>query len=133
MKRLAGVAVVIGAIGLVAAVLWVVPGRDFLFIPHKASPLTGYVRVQGASPKGGGDVYFVDVFVRRTSLLEKLLPFTRPDGSTVVPERDYLPQGTSEQQEVGQTEEQIRRSELIAPAVAMRALGYHVVATPTGT
>jgi PDZ domain-containing protein len=134
MKRLAGVAVVLGLIGLVAvAVLWAVPARNFIFIPNKASPLTGYVHVQGATPKGGGDVYFVDVFVRRTSLLEQLLPFTRPDGSTVVPEHDYLPQGTSEQQQVGQTEEEIKQSELIAPAVALRTLGYHVVIRPTGT
>jgi Lon-like protease len=49
-----------------------------------------------------------------------------------VPEADYLPKGTSESQHVDQSEEEIRRSELIAPAVALRALGYKVVAKPTG-
>ena len=132
MKRFFAAAVVLGAIGLVAAVLWAIPARDFLFIPHKASPLAGYVHVQGATPKGKGDVYFVDVFVRRTSLLEQWLPFTRPDGSTLVPEQDYLPKGTSEQQHVDQSVEEIRRSELIAPAVAMSALGYDVVKNPRG-
>lgn len=133
LKRLFGALVAVGAVGLVAAVLFAIPARDFLFIPHKASPLGGYIQVQGAKPQDGkGDVYFVDVFVRRTSLLEQWLPFTRPGGATVVPERDYLPQGTSEAQQVNQSEEEIQRSEVVAPAVALRALGYNVVANPTG-
>jgi PDZ domain-containing protein len=127
VKRLWGVAVVLGAIGLAVAILRLAPAHDFLFIPHKASPLAGFVHVQGATPAGKGDVYFVDVFVRRTSRLEQWLPFTRPDGSTLVRAQDYLPQGTSEAQHVDQTEEEIRRSELVAPAVAMSALGYKVI------
>ena len=132
MKRLWGVAIVLGVIGLAVAVLRLAPASDFLFIPHKASPLAGFVHVQGATPKGKGDVYFVDVFVRRTSRLEQWLPFTRPDGSTLVRAQDYLPQGTSEQEHVDLTEEEIRRSELIAPAVAMSALGYRVIKRPQG-
>ena len=132
MKRLFAVAAALGVLVLAAAVLWAVPARDFLFIPNKASPLAGYVQVQGAHPRGSGDVYFVDVFVRRTTLLEQWFPFTRPSGSTLVPESVYLPKGTSEQQSVQQTEEEIKRSELVAPVVALRALGYHVVAKPLG-
>ena len=132
MKRLFAALAVVGAVGLVAAVLFAIPARDFLFIPHRASPLAGDIQVQGAIPAGKGDIYFVDVFVRRTSLLEQWLPFTRPDGATLVPAQDYLPQGTSESQHVNTSEEEIRRSELIAPAVALKALGYKVVAKPTG-
>ena len=132
LKRFFAALVVIGAAGLVAALLFAIPARDFLFIPHKASPLGGYIRVQGAKPQGKGDIYFVDVFIRRTSLLEQWLSFTRPEGATLVPERDYLPQGTSEAEHANQSEEEIQRSELVAPAVALRALGYDVVAKPTG-
>lgn len=132
MKRLWGIALVLGAVGLAVTVLRLAPARDFLFIPNKASPLAGLVTVEGATPAGKGDVYFVDVFVRRTSRLEQWLPFTRPDGSTLVRAQDYLPQGTSEVQHVDQTEEEIRRSELVAPAVAMSALGYDVVKRPQG-
>ena len=38
-----------------------------------------------------GDVYDVDVLVGKASLLEQLLPFTRPEGSTLVPAEAYLP------------------------------------------
>ena len=132
-KRFFAALALVGAAGLVAAVLFAIPARDFLFIPHKASPLSGYIRVQGAKQQQGkGDIYFVDVFIRRTSLLEQWLPFTRPDGATLVPEQDYLPKGTSEADNVTATEEEIQRSELVAPAVALRALGYHVVTNPTG-
>jgi PDZ domain-containing protein len=132
-KRLFGALIVVGAVGLVVAVLFAIPARDFLFIPHKASPLGGYIQVQGAKPPAGkGDIYFVDVYIRRTSLLEQWLPFTRPDGATLVPERDFLPQGTSEAEQASQSEEEIQRSEVVAPAVALRTLGYKVVATPTG-
>jgi hypothetical protein len=67
-------------------------------------------------------VYFVDVFVRRMSLLERILPFTRPDGSTVVPEQQLLPAGTSEKERDQQNAEDMERSEQIASAVPL-ALG----------
>lgn len=132
MKKLAGIAIALGVVGLLAAALWAVPANDFLYLPHKASPLSRSVHVQGARAAGRGDVYFVDVFVRRTSLLEQWLPFTRPDGSTLVPERAYLPPGTSEAERHDQTIEQIRRSEQIAPAVALHTLGYKVRVIPQG-
>ena len=132
VKRLGGVTIVLGALGLVAAVLWAVPSNEFIFSPDRAKPLASNVRVEGAHPAGAGDVYFVDVFVRRASLLERLLPFTRPDGSTVVPEDALLPPGTSEKERDRQTAAEMRRSAQIAPAVALRALGYDVEATPRG-
>jgi len=132
MKRFFAALVLIGVAGLVVAVLFAIPARDFLYIPHRASPLSGYIQVQGADPKGKGDIYFVDVLIRRTSLLEQWLPFTRPEGSTLVPKDAYLPQGTSEAEHASESEEEIQRSELIAPVVALRALGYKVPAEPTG-
>jgi PDZ domain-containing protein len=77
-------------------------------------------------------VYYVDVFVRRTRLLERLFPFTRPDGSTVVPERALLPPGTSEGERDRRIAEEMQRSERVASAVALLALGYDVRAEPRG-
>jgi PDZ domain-containing secreted protein len=94
--------------------------------------LEGRVVVEGARPANDGDVYYVDVFVRRLRLLEELLPFMRPDGSTTVPEEQLLPPGTSEKQRDRQNFVDMARSEQIASAVALRALGYDVVATPRG-
>ena len=97
MKRLFIGAAVLGALGLAATfALWLLPADEFILTPDRAKPLAERVEVEGARPAGEGDVYYVDVYVRRTSILENLLPFTRPDGSTVLPERALLPPGTSE-------------------------------------
>jgi Lon-like protease len=126
-------AAVVGALGLVVAfVLWRLPADEFILAPDRAKPLAGKVEVENARPVGDTSVYYVDVFVRRTSLLEQLLPFTQPEGSTVLPEHALLPPGTSEEERDRQNEADMERSELIAAVVALRALGYEVDARPTG-
>jgi PDZ domain-containing protein len=133
VRRLSVIATVLGALGLVTAlVLWQLPASDFILVPDRAKPLDDKVTVEGARPVGEEGVFYVDVYVRRTTLLEELLPFTRPDGSTVLPEQALLPPGTSEQERDRQNEEDMERSEQVASAVALRALGYDVVARPTG-
>jgi PDZ domain-containing protein len=133
VKRFAGIAVVLGVIGLVTAfTLWILPAEEFIFTPHEAKPLAERVRVEGAQAREEGEVYYVDVFVRRTTRLEDLFPFLRPEGSTVVPEEAVLPSGTSQDERNRQTAAQMSRSELVASAVALRALGYDIVARPEG-
>ena len=122
-KRLSVIAAVVGALGLVVAfVLWRVPAEEFILAPDRAKPLAGKVEVENARPSEDQSVYYVDVFVRRTSLLEQLLPFTKPDGSTVLPERALLPPGTSEAERDRQNEADMERSEKVAAVVALRAL-----------
>lgn len=134
MNRLSIVAVVLGALGLATAiVLWSLPAGDFILTPDTAKPLSGRVVVEGSRPRGGGDVYYVDLYVRRIRLLEQLLPFTRPEGSTVLPEHALLPPGTSDEERDRQNAADMERSERIASVVALRALGYDVLATPRGT
>lgn len=130
--RLRYLAIPLVAIVLGVAALWSVPTDDFIFTPDRAKPLAERVRVEGAKPAGKGDVYYVDVFVRRTTLLEQLVPSTRPDGATVVPEERLLPPGTSEEERDRQNALAMQQSELIASAVALEALGYDVKATPRG-
>ncbi len=133
MKRFAGILVALGVVGLAAAfTLLILPAEEFIFTPGNAKPLAERVTVEGARAIEDGDVYYVDVFVRRTTRLEDLLPFLRPEGSTVVPEQALLPPGTSESERDRQTEAEMSRSELVASAVALRALGEDVVATPRG-
>jgi PDZ domain-containing protein len=50
----------------------------------------------------------------------------------VVPERAIAPDGTSDAELDRQNAADMERSEQIASVVALRALGYHVVATPRG-
>jgi len=133
MKRLAGIAVALGLVGLATAfVLWILPADDFIFTPGNPKPLDEKVVVEGGRATGEGDVYYVDIFVRRTSRLEELFPGLRPEGSTVVPKQALLPPGTSEAERDRQTAEEMQRSELIASAVALRELGYDVRATLRG-
>src|SRR4029079_18063097 len=79
-----------------------------------------------------GAFYYVARFVRRIRKLEKLLPFTRPDGATFVPAERLTPDGTTAADRDRQNAEDMRRSERIAAVVALRALGYDVQATPSG-
>jgi PDZ domain-containing protein len=133
LKRFSGAAVVLGLLGLAAAlVLWWMPANDFLLVPDRAKPLANRVEVQGGKTNAKGDVYYVDLFVRRIRRLEQLLPFTRPDGSTLVPERAIAPEGTSDAELDRQNAAAMERSEQIASVVALRALGYSVAATPRG-
>ena len=133
MKKLAVVGVVLGLLGLATTfVLWALPSEEFIFAPGSAKPLAGKVEVAKARPEGDNSVYYVDVYVRRTSLLEELFPFTRPEGSTVVPEHALLPPGTSEAERDRQTAEEMQRSEQIASVVALRQLGYDPEVNPRG-
>jgi PDZ domain-containing protein len=108
------------------------PADEFIFTPDRAESLAGRVEVEDAMPAGDESVYSVNVFVRRLSVLERFLPFVKPDGSTVVPEQQLLPPGASEEERDRNNVEDMERSEQIAAVVALRALGYEVKATPTG-
>ena len=131
MKRLAGVAVVLGVLGLVTAfALWRLPSGDFLVIPDVARPLAPRVQVEDGHTAGKGDVYYVDVYFRRIRLLERLLPFVRPDGATLVPEENLAP--ATDQERRQQSAAEMDRSEQIASVVALRTLGYHAVAIARG-
>ena len=130
--RLRYIVGLLAAVAVATFVLWTLPANDFIFSPDKAKSLDGRVRVEGAKPAKDGDVYYVDVFVRRATRLEKLLPFTRPDGATLIPERALLPQGTTDAERDRENAELMKQSEVIASAVALEALGYDVRATPRG-
>jgi len=119
-------------VALVLGALWTVPADDFILTPDRAKPLADRVTVEGAKPAGDGSVYYVDVFVRRMTWLERLLPFTRPEGYTVLPEQALLPEGTTEEERNRENEEDMRLSKIIASAVALRSLGYDVTAKPKG-
>ncbi|MGH3066806.1 MAG: PDZ domain-containing protein [Gaiellaceae bacterium] len=133
MKRLSIAALVFGALGVVATVvLWSLPAGDFILTPDRAKPLADKVVVEGSRPENAGDVYYVDLYVRRIRYLEQLLPFTRPEGSTALPEEALLPPGTTDEERDRQNAADMARSERIASVVALRALGYDVIARPRG-
>jgi Lon-like protease len=124
-----------GAVAImgVFALLLVLPSGSYIFLPDRAHPVAPLVSVKGGhDPKGPGGIYFVDVFVRKASLLEKLLPAVRADGARVHPASDVRAPGVSDTARRQADLRDMTRSQQIAAAVALRALGRNVVATPTG-
>jgi PDZ domain-containing protein len=128
--RLLGLGVALLLIAVGAA--WLYPADSYLLLPDTAKPLASLVKVEGEKPHHPGGIYYVDVIVRQASVLEELLPFTRPDGADLVPERAIVPPGSNYQERRRQNLRQMDRSQKIAAAVALRQLGYPVVAKPEG-
>ena len=128
--RLGGLGLFLLAIVVLA--LWVLPSDSYIFLPDRAHPVDPLVQIAGrktADDRGG--IYFVDVFVRKASWLERLFPSIR-DGATDVPASAVVPAGTSEKTRQREDRQAMVRSQDVAAAVALRAAGYKVRAKPTG-
>ena len=136
VRRRVLVAIVAGAIlGLAVitfGVLYLIPSDDYILLPDRAHPVAPLVRVQGGhEPSSSGQIYFVDVLERRASELESLFPWIH-DGATLVPAEALVPPGQSDQSARQADLRAMQVSQQIAAAVALRHLGYHVVARPSG-
>ncbi|HXY82060.1 MAG TPA: PDZ domain-containing protein [Gaiellaceae bacterium] len=128
--RIAGA--LVGLVLAAGVALYLVPSNDYLLLPDGAHPVAPLVRVQGGhNPKDDGGIYFVDVFERRASMLESLFPFIR-SGSTLVPADLLVPPGLSDTAQRQADLREMTVSQQVAAAVALRRLGYHVVAKPNG-
>jgi Lon-like protease len=128
--RLAGV--LAGLILAAAIVLYLVPSNDYILLPDTAHPVAPLVTVQGGhDPKGPGGVLFVDVFERRASMFESLFPWIHK-GATLVPARLIVPPGVSDKAVRQADLHAMTISQKVAAAVALRRLGYKVVAKPSG-
>ena len=136
MRRWSPRWLVLSGAALLAAVLFMAytaPAGDYLFLPNTARPIASKVDVQGGDePRNGGGIYYVEVTLRKVRWLERLAPFLRPDGSSLVPARDVTPPGETFKDRIAEGRVEMNRSEEIASAVALRAAGKDVVATPQG-
>lgn len=137
LRRRLPVPEAIGALGALAIVVlivaWVFPSGDYLYVPDRAKPVADRVTVPGEKQDaGGGGIYYVDVTIRRAKLLEKLVPWARPEGADLVPTDHVVPEGSTFEEEHETALEEMERSEQVASAVALRAAGYDVVARPRG-
>lgn len=118
-------------LAVVALVLWLTPSDSYIFLPDRAHPVSPLVRVQGGKEPKEGGVYYVDVFVRKASWFERLFPGLR-EGASIVPASAVQPPGVSESARQKEDLREMARSQEIAAAVALRALGYKVAARPIG-
>jgi PDZ domain-containing protein len=117
----------------VAAVLYVAPSDKYILLPDRARPVAPLVDVQGERPGSGqGGIYYVAVDVRKATWLERLLPRLR-DGATLVPVSAVRPPGVSDTAHRRAELRSMARSQDVAAAVALRALGYRVVVRSNGT
>lgn len=112
-------------------VLWLVPSNDYIFLPDRAHAVDPLVHVQGGHPSKTGGIYFVDIFVRKASLIERLWPGIH-EGAELVPNSALFAPGVNEQQRIAADQREMTRSQQIAAAVALRAAGFKVQANPTG-
>jgi len=119
---------------VVLGVVWFVPASDYLYVPNAASPVADKVKVQGEKPEpaGEGGIYYVDVNVRRATWAEQLLPFLRPEGSSLVPKQQVVPPGSSFEDRRADGLREMARSEQVAAAVALKEAGYDVPSVPRG-
>lgn len=128
--RVLGLLVVLALVTL--GVLWLSPSGDYILLPDPAHPVAPLVRVQGGhDPRGPGEIFFVDVFERRASELESLFPWIH-EGATLVPAQLLVPPGVSDKQAHQADLRAMQISQKVAAAVALRKLGYRVVAKPDG-
>jgi PDZ domain-containing protein len=128
--RLLGV--LAGLVLAAAIILYLVPSNDYMLLPDPAHPVAPIVTVQGGhDPKGPGAILFVDVFERRASMFESLFPWVHK-GATLVPARLIVPPGVSDKAVRQADLRAMTVSQKTAAAVALRRLGYKVVAEPSG-
>jgi Lon-like protease len=114
------------------ALLWVLPSRDYIFLPDEAHPVAPLVNLAHSSEqRDAGGIYYVDVIVRKASLLERLFGGLH-HGADVHPPSAVVPAGISDAQRLDLEQREMHQSQQIALAVALRAAGYKVKATPTG-
>jgi PDZ domain-containing protein len=134
VKRLVspGILLTVGLV-LVAVVLglFIYPSNEYIFLPDPAHPVAPLVTIANAhDPKQGG-IYFVDVVVRKATLLEKLFGGLH-EGADLYPASAINPPGTNDSQRRQIDLEDMANSQQVAGAVAEKAAGKKVVITETG-
>ncbi|MGZ4372972.1 MAG: PDZ domain-containing protein, partial [Gaiellaceae bacterium] len=114
---------------LVATVIILITrGSDqYIEIPDNPHPLVNLVQIPDAKPQDdNGGIYYVDVLLRRASLLESLVSVVRPEGSDLIDSNQILDPGISDQERVKLDRASMKQSQEVASVVAMRQLGYRV-------
>jgi len=115
----------------VVAFLWAYPSGEYIFLPDVAHPVAPLVTVPHADPPARGAVYYVDVIVRKASLLERIFHGLHA-GADVFPASDVNPPGVNDATRRKLDLLDMRHSQSIAAAVALRALGRKVGIVDTG-
>jgi Lon-like protease len=112
--------------------LELVSSRDYIFLPDRAHPVAPLVKVAGGhEPANGGGIYYVDVIVRKATLLEQIFGGLHSGADLYAPSQ-VVPPGISSAQDAQVDLSEMKTSQQVAAAVALRALGRKVTAVPSG-
>ncbi len=121
------VAVVAAVVAGLLVWSWETSSGEYAFLPDTAHPTTSAVHVKGGHPpQDGTGIYFVDVKILDANKLEAFWARHFVDGATLVPARELLAPGQSDQQRIQAGYQQMAESQKVAPVVAERALGRRV-------
>ena len=106
-----------------ALILWLAPADGYdIRLVDPAHPVAPLVQLPNEKPaRGGGAIYFVDVQERPARLLERIFPWIRADGSSLV---RSPPISTTLERSIGRQD--MTDSQKIAALVALGHLGYKV-------
>jgi Lon-like protease len=110
---------------------FIAPSSSYLLLPDKPHPLAPIIKVKGGHENVQGGFYFVDVIERQASLAERYVSFLR-DGGRLVSQHDLVPDNLNERESARLDAAAMIRSKMIAEAVALEHLGYHVFVHPSG-
>jgi PDZ domain-containing protein len=111
--------------------LLILPSNDYIFLPDQAHPVAPLVTVPGGHDPTVGGIYYVDVIVRKAHLLERLFGGLH-EGADLYPASEINPPGGGEQERRQIDLQDMQNSQQVAAAVALRAAGKSVIATPIG-
>ena len=123
--RLAATGLLLLLFAVVAA--WIAPADGYqLQLVDPAHPVAPLVRISG-HPAKRNQIYFVDVRERDARLLERIVPWIRASGSSLV---KAPPISSTLDRRLGQV--QMSDSQKVAPYVALKLLGYKPTARSGG-
>ncbi len=123
----------LAVLALAALLSWRIPTGEFLFLPRDMQDLEPKVTVEGGqAPDAKGGIFYVDVSIRPSTWIEKIVPFLRPEGASEIAAKDYLVPGSNFDEQHDAALREMARSEEIAAAVALQAAGYKVKTRPRG-
>jgi PDZ domain-containing protein len=115
----------------VVFVLWIWPTNEYIFLPDVAHPVAPLVTVEGGHNPKTGSIYFVDVIVRKATILERLFGGLHK-GAELFPASEINPPGTDSAQQESIDLEDMKLSQQTAAAVALKAMGRKVDVQPIG-
>jgi len=115
----------------VVLALALLPSKQYIFLPDRAHAVAPLVDVPGGKAPASGSVYFVDVIVRKATLLERIFGGLHR-GADLYPASAVEPPGVNDRARQRIDLQDMHRSQEIAAAVALKAAGKKVTLRSTG-